>query len=80
MCPLIGSFQICQTSNGIVKIDGEKAEIDKWNLSDTSNCCQIEFHFQVIRSTSYKAVKTGGEMKAAIDKDLAVNILYDSGS
>jgi len=29
---------------------------------------------------SDKAVKTGGEMKAAIDKDLAVNILYDSGS
>jgi len=34
LCPLIGSFQICQTSNGIVKIDGEKAEIDKRNVSD----------------------------------------------
>ena len=34
LCPLIGSFQICQTSNGIVKIDGEKAEIDIRHVSD----------------------------------------------
>lgn len=80
MCPLIGSFQICQTSNGIVKIDGEKAEIDTRHVSDIVIAVRLSSIYQVVRPTGYKAVKTGGKMKAAIDKDLAVNILYDSGS